>query len=355
MKQTNDIMKTWAIPLGFQIFGQEIGDHTWVAGDAGYCEGCCFGTHTKPDPIYCDQSLWKEGKYTPPATSRELHNGPASAAAAACIAGDPYNFMGIPSQCGIVYAINGVCHNLANRTLYPSGVTVEGALGYWFTQAIYGTYGTMVPMPLILPLVPVPFFPFVVPNPLFPAALAWTAVVDIQWLTILTNCGVSALTKAQTAGDEWTDYLRRVQELYVQPIVPAQKNEWTAEELFAVQVKMYERHMQEVDMTLAFRRHGVSPDKMSALHGLWADFHRPSRENIDSFFKGRSVVNLRQLPKVNLNEQDATLLANSMNTAAGEQLKKVIALLGPDDFKTIYGHAPEQAFLVINPMILKEG
>lgn len=352
MKKNDQIMKTWAIPLGFKIFGQEIGDHTWVASDAGYCAGCRFGTQPEPDPYYCSKSLWKEGKYTPPSsTSRELESGSDSQGTAACMAGEPYTFMGIPSQSGIVYAINGVCHNLANRTLYPSSVTVNGALGYWFTQAIYGTYGTMVPLPLIPPVVFIPFPPFVLPNPLYLVAVAWTVAVDITWITICKNCGVSTLI--ETEKNEWNDYLSRVQKLYTRAIISKEKEAWTAAEHFDFLGKNYERHMQEIDLTLDYRGRNVSPNKISELRTLWADFHKPSRKNIDDFYKKQPVINLKQLPDVSLSEQDLLLLANIMNMAASEQLKKVIDLLGPDDFKTIYGHAPEEPFLVVNPMILK--
>lgn len=351
MKRTDQIMQAWAIPLGFKIFGQEIGDHTWVASDAGYCAGCRFGT--EPDPYYCSPSRWEGGKYTPPSdTSRELASGLDSQSTAECMAGEPYKFMGIPSQSGIVYAINGVCHNLANRTLYPSSVTVKGALGYWFTQAIYGTYGTMVPISLIPPVIGVPFPPFIVPNPLYVVAIAWTIAVDVTWANIRKHCGVKALVEG-TKENEWDDYLRRVQELYAQSIISEDKEEWTAAEHFDFLEKNYERHMEEIDLTLEYRGRMVSPNKISALRTLWADFHKPSRKDIEDFYKNQPVVNLKQLPDVYLTEQDTIILANIMNMAASELLRKVIDLLGPDDFKTVYGHAPEEPFLVVNPIILK--
>lgn len=39
------------------------------------------------------------------------------------------------------YAINGVCHQAANRILLPAGITVEGVKGYSVSSALYGTYG----------------------------------------------------------------------------------------------------------------------------------------------------------------------------------------------------------------------
>ena len=39
------------------------------------------------------------------------------------------------------YLINGVCHQAANRILFPAGITVRGARGYAVSEAMFGTYG----------------------------------------------------------------------------------------------------------------------------------------------------------------------------------------------------------------------
>lgn len=42
----------------------------------------------------------------------------------------------------IIYAVHGVCHQVCNRILYPSGCTVSRSKGYPASIALYGTYGT---------------------------------------------------------------------------------------------------------------------------------------------------------------------------------------------------------------------
>ena len=42
---------------------------------------------------------------------------------------------------GIRYGIDGVCHQMANRILYPAGIIVSAASGYSLSSLIYGTYG----------------------------------------------------------------------------------------------------------------------------------------------------------------------------------------------------------------------
>ncbi|MFA4968243.1 MAG: hypothetical protein WC540_01315 [Sulfuritalea sp.] len=64
-----------------------------------------------------------------------LRQGPSSTAQADQIAG--------PDECaGITcYFINGVCHQAANRILYPARFTVRGARGYSVSESLYGPYG----------------------------------------------------------------------------------------------------------------------------------------------------------------------------------------------------------------------
>ncbi len=52
---------------------------------------------------------------------------------------------GIPEQDGIVYGVNGVCHQIASRFLYPGTQIVSHARGYWLSASIFGAYGTNVP------------------------------------------------------------------------------------------------------------------------------------------------------------------------------------------------------------------
>lgn len=41
------------------------------------------------------------------------------------------------------YLINGVCHQAANRILFPAGILVIGARGYGLSESIYGPYGRL--------------------------------------------------------------------------------------------------------------------------------------------------------------------------------------------------------------------
>ncbi|HEY7840688.1 MAG TPA: hypothetical protein VIC61_03895, partial [Gammaproteobacteria bacterium] len=54
------------------------------------------------------------------------------------------------------YAVNGVCHQAANRILYHAGITVLGARGYGVSESLYGTYGR-TPRWLLSRRCPAPF------------------------------------------------------------------------------------------------------------------------------------------------------------------------------------------------------
>lgn len=65
----------------------------------------------------------------------ELRRGTGSTKQADAIA-EPDERAGI--KC---YLINGVCHQAANRILFPAGMTIRGARGYDVSEALFGTYG----------------------------------------------------------------------------------------------------------------------------------------------------------------------------------------------------------------------
>lgn len=44
---------------------------------------------------------------------------------------------------GIIYGITGVCHQAANRVLYPASLSVKDARGYFLSNLFFGKYGTI--------------------------------------------------------------------------------------------------------------------------------------------------------------------------------------------------------------------
>ena len=87
-------------------------DHTYVRSDAGHVWPC-WGRSANGRPI-CD--------------------GLAELDDADCLSR-------VNSDAGIRYGWTGVCHQTANRILYPSGATVDEAAGYLGSVFAWGTYG----------------------------------------------------------------------------------------------------------------------------------------------------------------------------------------------------------------------
>jgi hypothetical protein len=215
-----------------------------------------------------------------------------------------------------------------------------------FTKFLFGVYGTQVPFSHI------PFFlpGTLTPNPLYAVAAAFSIAVSVEWFNLRKKCKSKTMEAAEN--NDRTDYLGRVQKLHDRPIISEERDGLSAADHFDLLERSYERHMQEIDLTLEHHGHGIGAGKIGELRALWSDFHRPSQDSVDAFYEHRSADSGPQ-SDVKLSEHDWIILAHEMNTRIGELSGRIADLLGPDDFRTIYGHAPEEPSLVVNPMILK--
>ena len=152
--------------------------------------------------------------------------------------------------------------------------------------------------------------------------------------------------------NEWNNYLKSIQELYTQPITSVNEEKMTAKEHLDILEKNFEIHMQEIDLTLNYYGRKVNPQKISELHNLWEDFHRPSPKNIEDFYKDKTVVNFKETPDVNMSQEDLIECVDKINIVANEVLKNIIDVLGPDDFKKVYGQSSDEPFQLIDPNIM---
>jgi hypothetical protein len=98
---------------GYRIqMGNVRADHTYAASDDGRVWPC-FGRSSGGSPI-C--------------------SGSGNVDRADCLS-QPQ------SSAGLVYGVTGVCHQAANRILYPSSKMVSAARGYRWSVFTYGVYG----------------------------------------------------------------------------------------------------------------------------------------------------------------------------------------------------------------------
>jgi hypothetical protein len=111
-------LAAYSLPAAVPPFGL-FADHTYVLSSDGY-EWGCWGR-------------WQGGAVIVGAS------GQGDSTVANCLSQ-------ANSRAGIAYAITGVCHQTANRILYPAAVTVSNARGYWgASHPLYGVYGRIFP------------------------------------------------------------------------------------------------------------------------------------------------------------------------------------------------------------------
>lgn len=138
----------WAVPAYFQ---GSVVDHTWVT---------TYDSRSKVYPLIADvlaagEHYWYSwGSFhakggTPPIPGGFLASGSASLSFASCLCKPDVDSNVDHAARGTIfnYGRDGVCHQLANQILWStsrSGIapaTVRLARGYWFSNAIFGTYG----------------------------------------------------------------------------------------------------------------------------------------------------------------------------------------------------------------------
>jgi hypothetical protein len=95
-------------------------DHTYVASDDSYGPWGCFGRDSG---------------------GLLVSSGKGNSSCADCLS-RPIDASAVPPvYAGLIYGINGVCHQAANRILRPAGATVDGVQGYGASVFLYGQYG----------------------------------------------------------------------------------------------------------------------------------------------------------------------------------------------------------------------
>jgi len=89
-----------------------------------------------------------------------------------------------PGTAGIIYGVTGVCHQTANRILYPARVTVSEAGGYWASILAYGVYGTRFIVPFFLSIFS------------FGASAAASAAASAEFFARLETCNAELYVPA---------------------------------------------------------------------------------------------------------------------------------------------------------------
>ena len=268
-----------AIPLA-GVLGK-LADHTYVT---------CTGGHAWP--------CWGRS-----AGGKVICSGTGSSEQAECISKPE-------SHAGLIYAVTGVCHQTANRILWPARVLVTAAKGYWISSLLYGTYGR--------------------------GAAEWAALrAGCRGLSgEIPDCMVPRmdLTEVPETGPDESRYVEQVQALYAQ--TPA-----TGEELNMRAMPQQGDALLNQDLTLlaSYRiQAGEGSKQVKDLIDLRDEFYvRKSR-----------LDGLVQMDQISVAGYVEEANAGVVNFQQGCQ-----DILGDDDYTQLTGLKPGETVTLIDPEI----
>lgn len=228
---------------------------------------------------------------------------------------------GIPEQGGIVYGVNGVCHQIANRNLYPSTQIVSHAHGYWLSVSVFGTYGTNVaPSGWLL-------------SSAIASAVAASAAIDWQSRMFVRQRHDDAAGFAAGGQQREIDYLRSVRSLYTEAYPDPSINGYPANT---------DLHTRELDLMFEYRLgSSISSRRLRALRDQHHRYllQKPARSPWESAGGGGGGF-------------DALRVAATINNHFREFTTDIAALLGAELFERLYAIPPDRNPELVDSRIL---
>jgi len=242
---------------------------------------------------------------------REICSGTGSSKRANCLSQSS-------SHAGIIYGVTGVCHQTANRILYPAAAVVSRASGYWASIIMYGTYGT--------------------PNAA--ALIEWevrkarckkqSGDLGLKDRAIVFKTRAKAI-KEPTIEHGINDYLDKVNAIYVKEANKMRITELdTAEKIDFL--------TQELELMVDFKL-GAAKDskKIKALQNLQSSLlHK--KEGLDGALIGKDI--------------SAGHYAEQVNVLMMKFMEESNAQLGKEAHTKLFGMAPDTVFQIVDAKIL---
>lgn len=261
--------------IGFLL---KLADHTYVTSDDGLTWPCWGGQ----------------------SGGRKLCSATGSSKQANCLSQTD-------SHAGIIYGVSGVCHQTANRILYPANVTVSNAKGYWASWLTYGTYGT--------------------PNPI---ALA-------EWLIRVNFCMATNNEKlSKSVSEEDSDELTK-------QIISLYQSHSNSNVNPDINVLLQEEHSLVMKHKLGDQFNDVISEEVLALRKKF----NADKQELDSLLEARKISSESYTEDVNLlviklqQEVGKVLGSNNYNTVFGSSIEEPINIIDLDIVKAVYGNETE--------------
>jgi hypothetical protein len=268
------------------LFG--LADHTYVTCAGGYAWPC-----------------WGRS-----AGGKVISTGTGSSAEANCISWPA-------STAGLIYGVTGVCHQTANRILWPAGITVSKAKGYWASFLAYGTYGTDVPAWLVR------------------IGVCSTSTGEIPQCGVKGRAAASAAGKAGELPPDAKDraLVRAVKALYLKGVSPQEhKRRLTIKG--AVDLK-----------TLA------SETQLVMQHRLGKAVRAGQIKNVQAI-QAKLFATQEEIAKgIHDGSIGGEELAQRMNAAVNKSLKDCLKALGKEEYVRLFELEPGETINLVDPKI----
>jgi hypothetical protein len=332
-----------------------IGHHTWVTAEPLTSSRSCWPILGGGDAAYCNGFFTDAGVYEPPMgeqgdTAVRFSSAYGIASQAECMGGVVGDFFGIPTYASVVYGLQGVCHQMANRVLLTSGSMVWGAKGFTESAALWGIYGTRIPAPLSGALIAA----------FLPSALvigAYLVAINGDFAIRCYNCGVKYPGPILAAAGDPPDTSALVSAVLrlhgVSEEAPPVAASASLDTLEEAEQAAHETHLQELDLLLQFAsRDSVDDRKIRHVLQSYDEYLQPDRDVIGTLSEARAAtIAAEEVPPAT--PEQLTTFADTVNASALRQRDEVANILGIDDFQTLFASHPDEKIGVINPRILR--
>ncbi|GAB6265238.1 MAG: hypothetical protein STSR0001_06830 [Methanothrix sp.] len=244
--------------------------------------------------VKCDNPAFSWPCWGRDSGGKEICSGSGYASVADCISQPS-------SHAGIIYAVTGVCHQTANRILFPAEeVVVSKAGGYSASVLLYGTYGTNLK----------------------------------EWIGRLKKCE-DANAKRLSESPEIETPITSPESAYIQKVIGIYSKAERTDERFDITLLG-----KELQLMMEFRLGGILDlEEVDSATKLQANFLEIKHEMDQDFLGGKISIER---------------YVHDANEGIGDFLRQLAEVLGKDQFYKVFGLAPPTgSFALIDLEIAK--
>ena len=324
--------QVWAAPATTPLGSP--GDHTWIT----MADSNCWRVLGGRDGYYCENSRWHSVDdphvYFPPEGRLLKSTISGEPDKMNCMGGAEKSFLGIPRYAGVVYGLNGVCHQMANRLLLSADkLTVSGAVGYTLSHAQFGTYGTRGSIECIS-LYWAPIAPIIIPF-----LVSFIAGVNAEFYKRCSGCKVSypGPTLTDQTPNEVRDSMPHM----------------SVNDIYSSLLENHHQHLKELRQLFANKAGRlVSEQKINTIISLYDKMQLPSESFVKEVFdrSSRSLKSSHDIPELDVGQR--LLLAEKFNEMVNSQQKAVANHLTQSEYISLFDFDPDQEVVLVDPKIM---